>query len=192
MYIENTIVLKGNWSDIWRFSSEIEHWVERLPHYRKIDILEVLDADGAGHQRRAYMSCWRDPLPLKWSKLDKRRVPGWIDLVRIPESWTTVQTLEPNDDPAQARIRYTHVGGVTKGMEVVWSFQPLADGYYRVSISHNWRSRWPLIGGLATYLIQTQIVHDIADKTLATMKRLAAEAQGRRSTGQSVYSKAAF
>lgn len=192
MYIENSIILKGNWADIWRFSSEIERWVDRLPHYRKIEILEVLDANEMGRKRRAYMSSWRDLLPLKWSKLNKQNVPGWIDLLRIPESWTTVQTLEPNADPTQARILYTHVGGVTKGMEVIWSFQPLSDDYYRVSISHNWKSKWPLIGGLATYIIQTQVVHDIADKTLSTMKRLAAEAQFGQKTGQAIYSKAAL
>jgi ribosome-associated toxin RatA of RatAB toxin-antitoxin module len=177
MYIENTIVLRGNWADIWRYSSQIEHWVEWLPHYRKIEIFETFEN---GRKRRAYMSCWRDLLPLRWKNLDKQNVPVWIDWLRIPESWKTVQTLQPNDNPAQARILYNHIGGPTKGMEVIWSFEPLGNDYYRVSISHNWRAKWPLIGGVATYLIQTQIVHDIADKTLATMKRRVAEASDSR------------
>ncbi len=190
MYIENTIVLRGDWADLWRFSSEIERWVEWLPHYRKIDILETLEG---GRKRRAYMSCWRDLLPLKWetmARLKSNGIPAWLDLVRIPEGWTTVQTLEPNDNPAQARIRYNHVGGPTKGMEVIWTFEPLQDDYYRVSISHDWRARWPIIGGMATYLIQTHIIHDIADKTLKTMKRLTAQA--KPDTRQASLTKAAL
>jgi ribosome-associated toxin RatA of RatAB toxin-antitoxin module len=178
MYIENAIVLRAEWNDLWRFASEIEHWVERLPHYRRIDILEIFEN---GRKRKAYMSCWRDLLPLSWPRIEQRKKQGrksprLIDWLRIPESWTTVQTLLPHDDPAQARILYNHIGGPTKGMEVVWSFQPLGNDSYRVTISHDWRARWPLIGGLATRFIQTRIVHDIADKTLKTMQRLTAEA----------------
>lgn len=190
MYIENTVVLRGNWDDLWRFSSEIEHWVERLPHYRQIDILETFEG---GRKRKAFMSCWRDllPLPLSLSgiELQKKKgekVPFLIDQARIPVGWTTVQTLLPNDDPAQARILYNHIGGPTRGMEVIWSFQPLGNDSYRVTISHDWQAKWPLISGVATWFIQTQIVHDIADKTLKTMKKLTAEAQ------QAVLTKAAL
>jgi hypothetical protein len=154
MYIENEIVLKGAWADVWRYSSEIEHWGKRLPHYIRVDILENLTADG--RKRKAFMKAWRDILPV---------------------SWTTVQTLEPNADPAKAKVLYKHIGGVTKGMEVIWSFERLGDDYYRVNISHDWTPRWPLIGGPAAYIIQTQIVHHIADKTLHSVKKLAAQAQ---------------
>jgi len=168
MYIENTIVLKGNWPDIWRFSSEIEHWVRWLPHYRQVDILETFDN---GRKRRAYMSAWRDILPVNWS---------------------TIQTLVPNDQPAQARVLYNHIGGVTKGMEVIWSFEPLAEDYYRVKISHDWRPNWPIVGKVAAHLIQTQIVHDIASKTLTRVKQLAAQAQAETGTAKLSLAKAAL
>jgi hypothetical protein len=174
MYIENSIVLRGHWDDIWRFSVEIEHWVERLPHYRRIDILEILED---GRKRRAYMSCWRDFWPPKWSAIKQAMPDGVLKLLRVPISWSTIQTTEPNDDPQEARIRYKHIGGVTKGMEVVWSFEPLSGDYYRVTISHDWQAKWLIVGRPATYVIQSWVVHNIADQTLNTIKRLAAHSQ---------------
>ncbi len=152
MYIENEIVLKGDWAEIWRNARDIERWPVILPHYIQIDILDTFED---GRKRKAYMKCW-------WHKI-------------MPVSWTTVQTLEPNEDAAQARVRYNHIGGVTKGMEVIWSFEPLGDNSYKTRISHDWIPNWPIVGGPAAYFIQTQVVHYIADRTLSTMKKLAAE-----------------
>lgn len=151
MYIENTIVLRGEWETIWQLASQIEKWPEWLPHYRKVTIQSV---SPGGLVKHAYMSCWRDILPV---------------------SWHTIQRLEPSPDPAQAHVRYHHVKGVTKGMEVIWHFAPLDQGVYRVTITHEWNPRWPLVGGLASRLISQLIVHNIADKTLARVKVLAAQ-----------------
>jgi ribosome-associated toxin RatA of RatAB toxin-antitoxin module len=151
LYIENTIVVRGEWETVWQLSSQIEKWPERLPHYRKV-ILQSVSLDGL--EKHAYMSCWRDILPVNWH---------------------TIQRLEYSPDPAQARVRYNHVKGVTKGMEVIWKFEPLDQGAYRVTISHDWSPGWPLVGGLAARLISQLIVHNIADKTLARVKVLAAQ-----------------
>ena len=150
MYIENTIVVRGEWENLWELSSDIEKWPERLPHYRKVTIQS---ASPGGQIKHAYMSCWRDLLPV---------------------SWHTIQRLEHAPDPAESRVLYHHVKGVTKGMEVIWKFEPLDQGVYRVTISHDWNPRWPLIGKLAARLISWQIVHNIADKTLKQVKVLAA------------------
>lgn len=149
MYAENSIVMQGEWSRIWELSSQIEHWPERLSHYRKVDITK---SSPDGNERYAYMSAWRDVLPV---------------------SWWTIERLQFDVDPAKARVYYTHVGGVTKGMEVVWVFEPLGENSYRVIITHEWRPGWPIVGGLASNLIGELIVKNIADKTLATVKRLA-------------------
>ena len=153
MYIENTILITGRWERIWELASEIENWVRWLPHYRKI-IIESTSPGGL--IKHAYMSAWRNILPV---------------------SWHTIQRLEPSDDPTQARVLYQHVKGVTKGMEVIWKFEPQSAGedVYRVTISHNWNPKWPLIGGIASKLISELIVSNIADKTLARVRILAIE-----------------
>ncbi len=168
MFIENSLIMQGDWLDLWRFSSEIERWAERLPHYRKVSILETLER---GKRRKAFMSAWRGLLPV---------------------SWRTIQTLEFSEDPSQARILYNHIGGVTKGMGVIWSFEPLNEKRYRVVISHDWTPHWLLLSRPAAYLIQTRIVHNIADKTLSTIKGLVLEAAGRNKSGPQVLHKAAL
>lgn len=150
MYIENTIVVRGEWETIWELASDIAKWPERLPHYRKV----VIESESPGGLvKHAYMSCWRDILPVNWH---------------------TVQRLEHSPNPAEAHVCYHHVKGVTKGMEVIWNFEPIDQGIYRVTITHNWNPKWPLVGGMASKLISQHIVHNIADKTLARVKVLAA------------------
>lgn len=153
MYIENTIIMSGEWETIWQLSSQIEKWPEWLPHYRKV-ILQSVSPEG--RVKHAYMSCWRDLLPV---------------------SWQTIQRLDYSPDPTQARVLYHHIKGVTTGMEVIWHFEPLdrLQGIYRVTISHDWSPGWPLIGGLAARLISRLIVHNIAAKTLARVRVLASK-----------------
>ena len=92
----------------------------------------------------------------------------------IPVRWTAEQVLYPHEP----RITFRHIRGVTTGMDVEWRFQPGPDGV-QVTIRHDLRLRWPLIGGLvADYIIGPQFVASIAGKTLRRIKALAeAEAQ---------------
>ena len=49
-------------------------------------------------------------------------------------------------DRSPPSIRFTHIEGVTKGMEVEWTFQALAGGTH-VRIVHVWEGRgWPTAG----------------------------------------------
>ena len=87
----------------------------------------------------------------------------------IPVRWSAEQELFP-DVPC---ITFRHVRGPTKGMEVQWVFAPGPDGV-RVSILHDLRLRWPLIGGLvADRIIGPHFVANIAGKTLRRIKELA-------------------
>jgi hypothetical protein len=72
-------------------------------------------------------------------------------------------------------IRFRHVGGITKGMEVEWVFSPARGGTH-VRIVHLWDGpRVPVAGVLAAkYVIGPVFVHGIASRTLAG---LAAAAQ---------------
>jgi hypothetical protein len=87
---------------------------------------------------------------------------------RIPVSWTAEQRLFP-DEP---RMTFRHVRGVTRGMDVEWSFTPI-EGGTRVAIHHDLRLRWPLIGGLvADRIIGPFFVRAIAGRTLRRFKEI--------------------
>ena len=90
----------------------------------------------------------------------------------IPVRWEAIQRPLPEE----RRIEFTHTGGVTRGMRVAWHFVP-SDGGWEVSIEHELRLGWPLIGGVAAErVIGPQFVEAIARRTLRRVKALA-EAQ---------------
>jgi hypothetical protein len=72
-------------------------------------------------------------------------------------------------------IRFRHVGGVTTGMDVAWTFHS-AGPHTLVRIVHAWNGpRWPMIGAVAARaVIGPVFVHGIASRTLTG---LAAEAE---------------
>ncbi|HLH23639.1 MAG TPA: SRPBCC family protein [Chloroflexota bacterium] len=93
---------------------------------------------------------------------------GWI-----PVRWSAVQVCEP----AVPRIRFRHVRGVTRGMAVEWVFESGADGV-RVSIRHELRLGWPLVGRLvADRIIGPLFVAYVAGQTLRRIKALAERRQ---------------
>ena len=75
-------------------------------------------------------------------------------------------------DASAPSVRFHHVGGITKGMDVEWSFQPVEGGTH-VRLVHAWDGpRWPLIGVIAaTAVIGPVFVHGIASRTLAGLAR---------------------
>ena len=87
----------------------------------------------------------------------------------IPVSWKAV--LRPLPD--RNEIEFEHVGGVTRGMQVRWRLVP-DDGTVHVSIEHDLRLRWPLIGEIvARHVIGPHFIDAIAGRTLRRMKLLA-------------------
>jgi hypothetical protein len=77
-------------------------------------------------------------------------------------------------------VRFRHVGGITSGMDVEWTFEPVAHGT-RVRIVHLWNGpRWPVIGTLAARaVIGPVFVHGIASRTLAGLARAAVGTGGQ-------------
>jgi hypothetical protein len=60
----------------------------------------------------------------------------------------------------------------TRGMEVVWDFEELFGGFIHVSIHHHLDLKWLQIGSaLAGWAAGRFLIHDIAGKTLAGLKR---------------------
>jgi hypothetical protein len=86
-------------------------------------------------------------------------------------------------DHATPAIRFRHIGGITTGMDVEWSFTP-ADGGTLVRVVHVWDGpRWPFIGIFAaTNVIGPVFIHGIASRTLAGLARVAEREGGTSST----------
>lgn len=127
-------------------AADVERWPEFLAHYRWV---RVLDRDESGCV--VEMAAWRPFGPLRY--------PTW---------W--VSRMEP--DPARRAVRYRHVRGLTRGMDVEWTVAP-RDGQVEVTIVHEWTGPpWPLIGpAAASWVIGPVFIHGIASRTLAGVKR---------------------
>jgi uncharacterized membrane protein len=130
---------------VFAVARDVERWPAILPHYRWVRRL-----DGGG---TVEMAAWRPfgPPPLRW--------PAW---------WVS----EMREDAGRREIRYRHVRGITRGMDVVWRIKEEA-GTVAVEIMHTWDGpAWPLIGKLAAALVIGPVfVHGIASRTLAGIKR---------------------
>jgi ribosome-associated toxin RatA of RatAB toxin-antitoxin module len=123
--------------------ADLGRWPERLPHYRYVRILRR-----SGGTVVAAMSARRGAIPVFWE-------------------------AEQTTDPEGGRVRFRHVGGVTRGMEVLWSLDREAGGT-RARITHDLDLRWPIVGGfLADRVIAPQFIEPIAALTLRRFKTLA-------------------
>lgn len=134
---------------MFEVARHVEEWPAHLAHYRFVRFRESA-SDGGG---LVEMSANRPFGPVGW--------PTW---------WLS----EMEVDHATPAIRFRHVGGITTGMDVEWSFTAASDGT-RVRILHVWDGpRWPVIGIVAaTAVIGPVFVHGIASRTLAGLARVA-------------------
>ena len=128
---------------------DVVRWPERLPHYRFVRFRET-DGQGGGIVE---MAANRPFGPLNW--------PTW---------WLAQMQV---NDHARA-VRFRHIGGITTGMEVEWTFEPHSEGT-QVRLLHLWNGPpWSVLGALAATLVIGPIfVHGIASRTLAGLGRLA-------------------
>ena len=139
---------------VFALAAAVEDWPRILPHYRWVRRLE-----GDDRLRTVEMAARREFGPLAY-----------------PVRWTAV--VEPL--PAARRLRFTHIAGPTRGMEVEWRLTP-RDGGTHVAIWHRFRSRIPLVGELyAEYIASRIFIHHIAGRTLRCMKGEAERQAGRR------------
>ena len=138
---------------IFALAASVERWPALLPHYRYVRFLEHR-ADGGGI---VDMSAYRPFGLLHW--------PTW---------WRSRMRVHPPSGTAAPAVRFTHIGGVTRGMEVEWTFQPSADGTH-VRILHVWDGPpIPAVGAAAaTLVIGPVFVHGIASRTLEGLARAA-------------------
>jgi ribosome-associated toxin RatA of RatAB toxin-antitoxin module len=146
MHLTNAITIDGELETIYRLGAEIERWPEILPHYRSVEVLHRAD---------------------DWSEVEAKMAAR---RGRIPVSWTCRQWRDP-DEP---RIRFEHIGGFTRGMQVAWTFERHDDGRVTVRIDHEFRKGWPVLDSFVSEKVVGEFfVAAIAGKTLARVKVLA-------------------
>jgi ribosome-associated toxin RatA of RatAB toxin-antitoxin module len=126
--------------------ADLARWPERLPHYRYVRILSRRP-EGT----RAAMSAWRGPIPVFWEALQ-------------------------TPDAERLTVRFLHLRGITRGMEVLWTLSPERGGT-RATIVHDLVLGWPVVGEfLADHVIAPQFIEPIAARTLRCFKAAAEEA----------------
>lgn len=129
---------------LFRAAADVERWPEILPHYRWVRFRE---RESFGHGM-VEMAAWRD----------------FLGPVRYPTWWAS----EMESDPSTPIVRYRHIDGITRGMDVSWEFLPHERGTL-VRVAHEWEGpAWPLIGRFAAnHVIGPHFVSVIARRTLA-------------------------
>lgn len=132
----------------FQVAADVERWPDILPHYRWVTFQRK---DGFA-EGMVEMAAFRPFGPVGY--------PTW---------WLSEMTHRPEE----RRVLYRHVGGITKGMDVIWEVTALEDGGSHLRIVHEWTGpRWPLIGGFAAnHVIGPHFISAIAGRTLAGVVR---------------------
>jgi ribosome-associated toxin RatA of RatAB toxin-antitoxin module len=136
---------------VYRLARDVTRWERLLPHYARSRVVRR-DADGA----------------LVCDFVARRVIVPWLG-AGVPVAWRSRTWHEP----ATRRLRFHHVAGATKGMDVTWTIEPAGDGT-RVEIEHDFRPRVP---GFAAF-VDRAFTRPIAGRTLATMRALAEALSG--------------
>jgi len=161
MYTEDCITIAAPLRRVYELAADIERWPGLLPHYRWVTVLRDLPDRGASRRRLVEMAATRDGFPV---------------------IWVSIQEL----DPRQHEVRYQHVRGMTRGMDVIWELTSSVDmggtEGTTVRLIHLFDPPWPRPFGplIARYIVGGLFVHDIATKTLRRIKDLAEAGEGER------------
>ena len=153
----DTALVQASVGNVFDLVRDVERWPAHLPHYRWVRFQERA-TDGGGVVE---MSANRPFGAFRW--------PTW---------WRAEMQVVEGEQPA---VRFRHIGGVTKGMDVEWRLTA-RDGATHVSLVHVWNGpAWPVVGRLAaTVVIGPVFVHGIASRTVAGLARAAERAAGAR------------
>ena len=108
---------------VFRLARDVERWERLLPHYARSRARERLP-DGS----------------LVADFIARRPLIGVLGL-GLPVTWRSRTWSEPET----RRLRFVHVAGATRGMDVTWRIEPTTDGC-RVDIDHDFRPRLPAPG----------------------------------------------
>jgi ribosome-associated toxin RatA of RatAB toxin-antitoxin module len=133
---------------VFGLAHDVERWSTLLPHYARC---RLEDTDGRGRPIMEFVA--RRPL-----------VPFLG--IGLPVVWWSRTWNEPES----LRLRFEHIAGATRGMDVTWRIEPRENAAgCRVTISHEFSPRMP---GFARF-VDRFFTRPIAGRTLATFKALA-------------------
>lgn len=137
----NEILIRGTPDRVMDLAFDLPRWPEFLPHYRWVRVLEE-----NGGRQTVEMACYRrGGIPLKW------RSHLWVQR-------------------AAGRMRFRHIGGPARGMDVEWILIPLGDSV-QVTIRHEMALEVPLIRtALGRWIVAEWFVKAVARRTLACLK----------------------
>ena len=149
------LLVRAPLARIFDLASRVTEWPRHLAHYRYVRFRERR-ADGGG---LVEMSANRPFGIFQWPTY-------WLSEMAVQQAG--------HRESGSPSVRFRHVGGITRGMDVEWSFAPEGERT-RVQIVHVWDGPgWPLIGSVAaTAIIGPVFVHGIASRTLAGLGRVA-------------------
>jgi hypothetical protein len=148
---------------VFEIASRVENWPAHLSHYRYVRFRNRR-SDGGG---LVEMSAYR-PFHVVGTSRGALRL-----------NWPTWWLSEMSVSGAEPSIRFRHVGGITKGMDVEWSFARARGGTH-VRIVHVWDGPLlPVVGvWAAKHVIGPVFVHGIASRTLAGLAVVAERETG--------------
>jgi aromatase len=131
---------------VFDLARHVDRWDRVLPHYARSRVIDrrpdgSLIVDFVA--RRPLITMLGIGLPVTWRS----------------RTW---------NEPEHRQLRFVHVAGATRGMDVTWRIEPTPGGC-RVSIDHDFRPRLP---GFAA-VVDRWFTRPIAGRTLATFKALA-------------------
>lgn len=145
------ITIRAPIGRVFDVAANVESWPRILGHYRSVRFLHRRDDGGGERTGTVEMAAWRP-----------------FGVIRYPARWISEMTVNAR----QHEIRYRHVRGITRGMDVRWRLVAQQRGV-DVTIEHEWAGPpWPLVGPLfARWVIGPVFIHGIAKRTLAGIKR---------------------
>lgn len=154
MVTTDDLVVRATPRAVYDVVVDVARWPERLGHYRFVRFREN---DGAGGGI-VEMAANRPFGPLNWPT-------WWLSDMQVIDS--------------RPAIRFRHIGGVTSGMEVEWSFAPHGNGGTLVRVLHVWNGpRWPIVGRFAAVgVIGPVFIHGIASLTLSGLAAIAEQGE---------------
>jgi ribosome-associated toxin RatA of RatAB toxin-antitoxin module len=130
---------------VFALARDVTRWPALLPHYASVTVTA------------------RDERVVVARFVARRPLVGILGLA-LPVAWRSRTWSEPDT----MGLRFVHLGGATKGMDVTWDLAPTATGCH-VTIRHDFRPRIP---GWA-WLMDRGFVRPIASRTLASFKAIA-------------------
>lgn len=160
MHSEIAIRIAASPELVFALARDVERWADLLPHYVR----------SAAVERRSDGSLVADFIA-------RRPLIGVLGL-GLPVTWRSRTWSEPG----ARRLRFVHLAGATKGMDVTWRIEPAAAGEdagetrqdrrhdgCTVTIEHAFAPRLP---GFAAF-VDRFFTRPIAGRTLATFKSIA-------------------